>query len=124
MTGKKRTFLKKHIADICLISIFLILGIGLLFCIISRKHQGNQVLVLVNGTCVKTFWQEEEVTYQIQSEQGENMLRISEGKVWLSEADCPDKICVNMGKIQYPGQSIICLPHKVVVEIREGGPDE
>ena len=120
----KRTFFKKHRADICLISIFLILGIGLLFYIVSRKHQGNQVLVQVNGTCVRTFWQEEEVTYRIQSDHGENLLRISEGKVWLSEADCPDKICVNMGKIQYPGQSIICLPHKVVVEIREGGTDE
>ncbi|MCI8408586.1 MAG: NusG domain II-containing protein [Lachnospiraceae bacterium] len=115
----KREFLKKHVADICLIGIFLIIGFGLLFYILSQKHHGNQVLVQVNGECIQTFWQEEEVTYTIKSQHGENILRIYNGKVWLLDADCPDKICVNTGKIQYPGQSIICLPHKVVVEIKD-----
>lgn len=115
----KKEFLKKHFADIGLIGIFLIIGFGLLFYILSQKQQGNQILVQVNGECIQTFWQEEEVTYKIQNEDGENILRISKGKVWFQNADCPDKICVNTGKIQYAGQSIICLPHKVVVEIKE-----
>lgn len=115
----KREFLKKHYADICLIGIFLIIGFGLLGYIFSRKPKGNKVLVRVNGEHIQTYRQGEEVTYTIKSEHGENILRISKGKVWLSDADCPDKICVNTGKIQYPGQSIICLPHKVVVEIKE-----
>lgn len=117
----KKEFLRKRRGDICLIGGFLIVGIGLL-CFVylhGQNHQGNRVLVQVDGECVKSFWQEEEVEYTIKSDKGENVLRISQGKVWLSEADCPDKICVNTGKIQYPGQSIICLPHKVVVEIKE-----
>ena len=115
----KSEFLKKHFADICLIGIFLIIGFGLLFYILGQKQHGNQVLVQVNGECIQTFWQEEDVTYTIKSQYGENILRISNGKVWLLDADCPDKICVNTGKIQYPEQSIICLPHKVVVEIKD-----
>ncbi|MDE7422441.1 MAG: NusG domain II-containing protein [Lachnospiraceae bacterium] len=115
----KKEFWKKHYADICMLGIFLVIGIGLLFYVFSREHHGNQIFVQVDGEHVQTFWQEEEVTYRIKSDNGENVLRISDGKVWLTEADCPDKICVNTGKIQYLGQSIICLPHKVVVEIKE-----
>ena len=115
----KEKFWKKRYADICLIGVFLLVGIGLLFSVLRRGHQGNQVIVQVNGEDIQTFWQEEEVTYTIKSNNGENILQISGGKVWLMDADCPDKICVNTGKIQYPGQSIICLPHKVVIEIKE-----
>lgn len=115
----KEKFWKKRYADICLIGVFLLVGIGLLFSVLRRGHQGNQVIVQVNGEHIQTFWQEEEVTYTIKSNNGENILQISGGKVWLTDADCPDKICVNTGKIQHPGQSIICLPHKVVIEIKE-----
>ena len=36
----------------------------------------------------------------------------------MTEADCPDKICVNTGKISKIGETIVCLPHRVVVEIQ------
>ena len=42
------------------------------------------------------------------------------GEVWLSEADCPNLLCVKTGKIRYAGQSIVCLPHKVAVRIVGG----
>ena len=38
----------------------------------------------------------------------------------MKDADCPDKICINMGTIRKKGQTIICLPHKLVVEITDG----
>jgi len=48
---------------------------------------------------------------------------IEGGEAYLKEADCPDGLCVGMGKISRSGQSIICLPHKVVVDI-VGGDEE
>ena len=50
---------------------------------------------------------------------GTNELVIADGQVWLEEASCPDKLCVHQGKIQYAGQSIICLPNKVSVTIED-----
>ena len=35
----------------------------------------------------------------------------------MTDADCPDKICVNHATISDVGESIVCLPHRVVVEI-------
>ena len=35
-------------------------------------------------------------------------------------ADCPDQVCVRQGAVRYNGESIVCLPHKLVVSV-EGG---
>ena len=46
-------------------------------------------------------------------------MKIQDGQVFISEADCPDGLCVNTGKISKTGQTIICLPHKLVIEITD-----
>lgn len=47
-----------------------------------------------------------------------NVCQIEEdGTVSMTEADCPDQLCVKQGKIKAFGESIICLPNKVVLEI-------
>ncbi len=51
---------------------------------------------------------------------GTNMLVIEDGEAFMTEADCPDKLCINQGKIGSKGGSIICLPNKVVVETKGG----
>lgn len=46
-----------------------------------------------------------------------NLIEIENGKIRIKDADCPDKICVKTGWISEPGQSIICLPHKLIIKI-------
>ena len=46
-----------------------------------------------------------------------NTLVIEDGKAFISDANCPDKICEGHNKISYKGETIVCLPHKVVIEI-------
>jgi len=48
---------------------------------------------------------------------GTNTVVIKNGKASIASADCRDKICVNHNAISKNGESIICLPHKLVVEI-------
>lgn len=51
---------------------------------------------------------------------GTNHFYIQDGQAWVDAASCPDHICVRMGKISREGQSIVCLPNQVVVEIVSG----
>ncbi len=51
---------------------------------------------------------------------GHNKVVIADGEVWMEEADCPDKLCISQGKISRSGQTIICLPNKVMVTIKGG----
>lgn len=48
---------------------------------------------------------------------GTNILKIRNGSADMTEADCPDKLCVNQKAISKNGESIICLPNKVTVTI-------
>ena len=49
-----------------------------------------------------------------------NVLVIEDGYADVIEASCPDQICVHHNHIKYSGESIVCLPNKLIVEIRGG----
>ena len=56
-------------------------------------------------------------TFTVRTDLGTNVIEIKDGKVYVSEADCPDKLCVKQGPISKAGETIVCLPHKLVVRI-------
>ena len=59
-------------------------------------------------------------TLRIDCGDGYNIVEIIGGKIHVSEADCPDKTCVNMGFLQ-GGAPIVCLPHRLVIRYVQGG---
>ena len=48
----------------------------------------------------------------------ENIILIKDGTIKMIEADCPDSLCIYQGKISKVGQSLVCLPNRVMVEIK------
>lgn len=54
---------------------------------------------------------------EIEINGGTNILKIRNGSADMTEADCPDKLCVNQKAVSKNGESIICLPNKVVVTV-------
>ena len=48
---------------------------------------------------------------------GQMTIEIKAGKIRIAKSDCPHQICVNMNWIEYSGQTIVCVPNQVVVEI-------
>lgn len=63
----------------------------------------------------------EDTTVEIrQKDNSYNILRIREGKADITEASCPDKICVNHRPVNRQGESLVCLPNRLVVEIENG----
>lgn len=55
---------------------------------------------------------------------GYNTVHIEDGKVWIHEASCPDKICLNQGKISNDGEIIVCLPNKMMVQIEDNSSND
>lgn len=51
------------------------------------------------------------------SSKGENVIVVSGGTVCVEEADCKNQICVQTGKVKTVGDSIVCLPHQLVVQV-------
>lgn len=52
-----------------------------------------------------------------------NILMIKNGQADMIEATCPDKLCVHQKAIQNSNESIVCLPHRVVVNIEADSKD-
>ena len=85
------------------------------------KKSGSQVAVSVDGTVIGTYFLDENQTVTITGfEGGYNVLRIQDGKASIYDADCPDKLCVHQCAITNQGESLICLPHRVVVTVIGG----
>lgn len=41
------------------------------------------------------------------------------GRIRFKQADCPDKICVNTGWLDKPGETAVCLPNRAVISIAD-----
>ena len=99
----------------CLLAALVCCGLWLLL-----RQDGGAVIVEQNGRETARYALSEDRTVRIEGEDGYNLLVIKSGEVYLSEADCPNLLCVKTGKIRYAGQSIVCLPHKLAVRIVGG----
>ena len=63
----------------------------------------------------------QDVTKTITTDLGINVIEIKDGRVHVEEADCPNQDCVHQGWIDAAGQQIVCLPHKLTVDIVDEG---
>ena len=53
---------------------------------------------------------------------GDNVILVSNGRIEMKSANCPDKICVEHGELKSSSSPIVCLPNKVVIKF-EGSTD-
>ncbi|MCI5869371.1 MAG: NusG domain II-containing protein [Dorea sp.] len=80
------------------------------------------VTIKVNGKITGRYSLEE--NQEIEINDGSNLLKIKDGEADMISADCPDKLCVHQKAISKDGESIICLPNQVVVEIESSESSE
>ena len=55
----------------------------------------------------------------IETGYGRNTVHVEPGAISVTEADCPDRICVHQGRLTGGGIPIICMPHRLVIEIED-----
>lgn len=101
------------------IVIFCIMALVVFSFIIMKitEKTGEKVIIYQNKQEYKTVSLNKNQTIQIPTKTGYNVVKIQDGKVEMIEASCPDQICVHHRKISNTGETIVCLPNKVVVEI-------
>ncbi len=103
--------------DILLIVGILLIGAVIAAAVLLTEKNGSFVQVSVDGNIIASYSLYSEMETDIKGIGGTNHLVISGGQAWIENADCPDCLCVKMGKICKTGQSVICLPHRIVVQI-------
>lgn len=85
---------------------------------IANRGKADMVVVYQDGREISRYLLTENETIAIPFDgEGYNLLMISGGMASVSDADCPDRLCVSQRTISHKGESIICLPHKLVITI-------
>lgn len=107
--------------DRLLIGGILVLALVLAGVWLLLRRSGGYVVVRVDGAETARYSLSEEGTYALNG--GSNVLRIEDGTAWLTDADCPDRLCVKQGKVRYDGQTITCLPNRLTVTVYSGEED-
>lgn len=87
----------------------------------ALSDTNKYVSIQVNGNEIKQIIFDKQLvgnTIPIESEFGYNLIEIGEEEVRVIEASCPDELDVKQGYISKIGETIVCLPNRLVVEIK------
>ena len=115
-TTAKRSIRNDIILIICLL---LISVIGMFYLFVLRKN-GDTITVTVDGKNYGTYSLSQNITEDIytgKNKEQHNRLIIKDGKAYMDPATCPDGICVDHAPIFRDGESIVCLPNRVVITV-------
>ena len=109
---KTNLFFKR---DIFIIAGILALAVGIFLFIQFNKVPGASVVVKIDGNTVETYPLDKNGIYELNN--GTHELHIVNGEAYLTEASCPDHVCINQGKIAYNGETITCLPYRLTITV-------
>ena len=87
-----------------------------------RKSDKTNVVIVQNNKVIYTFdlSEEDDQTFRIESSDGGwNEIKIENGEISITDADCPDKTCVKTGVLRSESVPIVCLPHRLVIRFED-----
>ena len=106
------------------ILIGIIVGMAALFGMIQFLRPDStdgMVRITVDGEVYGEYPLADDLDIQINET---NHLSIKDGKATMTDATCPDQLCVHQKAVSKDGESIICLPNKVIAIIIDGEESE
>ena len=116
--------MKKHRYDLILLAVLLLAAAGAWLLLRPASGRGGWVVITQDGRETGRYPLSQNRTVLIGEEDGAyNLLEIKDGAAAVTDANCGDHTCVRTGAVSRSGQSIICLPHKVVVTVSGGAAD-
>ena len=104
---------------IFIIALLLICALGMLYLFVIRSI-GNTVKVTVDGELYGIYSLSQNTSENIRTGKDDselNRLVIKDGKAYMENATCPDGICVAHRPVFRDGESIVCLPNRVVITV-------
>ena len=105
--------------DVIIIAIILLAAaVGLV--LMMGAQQGNRAEITSYGESM-TVSLNEEKTFTIQTIAGYNEVQVKNGTIRVAAADCPDGLCIHQGAKSKAGETIVCLPHELVIRILGDG---
>ncbi len=90
------------------------------FLLLRASGGGTVAVITVDGEVrerIDLSRVKESYDLEIDTVYGHNTVHVEPGAISVTDADCPDRICVAMGRLQKSGVPIVCMPHRLVIRI-------
>ena len=111
----------KHKKEIIIIAALIVLsaiGILILRTVGSFGASSTVLVITSEDQIVAELPLKNDAEKVIRTDKGENTVVIRDGQAYVIKADCPNQICVHSPKISQVGETIACLPHRLLLEIK------
>jgi hypothetical protein len=115
--------LKKTKFWVLLFAALFLLGCGAFLLLKNSGGSGHTAEIWQDGTLIRTIDLDAVAApydFEVTGEWGVNTVHVEHGAISVTAADCPDQICVEQGAISTGAVPIVCMPHKLVIDIVDG----
>lgn len=112
----QQVFKRFKLWDMIIVVFTLVISVAVFLCYISAD-KGENVEITINGELHSIYPLYENKTIDIITKNGNLKVCIEDNEAYISEADCNDKMCIKDRPVSRKGQTIVCLPLKVIVKI-------
>ncbi len=106
-------------ADAIIIS--LVIAFAVVSFIFLPKSAGEKFVVTHDGKIILEGELSKDSEYSINGSLGQMKLLVKDGKISVVKSNCPRKLCIKRGSISKQGDSIICVPNRVIITIQGKG---
>ncbi|MCP4109705.1 MAG: NusG domain II-containing protein [Desulfobacteraceae bacterium] len=121
---KRADFFKINIFDFILIGLILFFSTGVIFFSKAglnwQLSEDSEAFVYQEGKLAKRLKLEKHQDFVLND--GKIIIETKQGGIRIKKSDCPRQICVNTGWIKTPGRIIVCVPNKILIEIKSEKP--
>ena len=108
-TNKKLIIIFVAIFTICVLCVFILN---------TLQPDKSVVVILVDGEVYDEIDLSEDQSFDIKTERGTNKIQVKNGQIRITEATCPDKLCMRHGQLHNKYDTIVCLPNKLIIEYK------
>lgn len=105
---------------ILIIAVLFAAAVSALSMALYQGTEGQTIRITIDGEIYGEYNLSEDQTITINGVHGYNSVVIESGAAYMDAADCPDKYCVEYKPVSKGNETIICLPHRLVVEVIGG----
>ena len=102
---------------IVVIAVAIVIAVSAIVAAFYQKNEGDTLRITIDGDLYGEYSLADNQTVTMAEKLGYNRLVIENGTAYMADADCADKYCMAYKPISKSGETIICLPHKLVVEV-------
>lgn len=111
------------IGDLLAVAGVLVLALVCFLAFLPRGGEAEAIAqIYQNGELLMTVSLDSPRQFPVEGDY-RNTVTVRDGRIAITDSDCPGRDCVHSGAIHRPGRSLVCLPNALEIRVVSGQSD-